>query len=85
MTEEQRGARWYALGILFGYPICCIQSFLMMEHLGQPLRKLNGTGFIPCHRCNEEKTEEELVAAINLARQPDLPPFPNGEIKFSPR
>lgn len=34
-------------GEYYGYPECCIHEFYKMEHIGQ-IRKLFGTGYIPC-------------------------------------
>ena len=75
--------RWHAMGMLFGYPSCCIRSFLEMRHLGGAPRKLAGTGYIPCAKCNEEYTAKQLIDNINANRQPDLPPFPNGDVRLS--
>lgn len=58
---------FYVFGTFFGFPECCIKSFYTMEHIGGPGRKLTGTGYIPCLKCNE-KTEEELIAVISENR-----------------
>lgn len=57
---------FYVFGKFFGFPECCIKSFYSMEHVGD-CRKLAGTGYIPCLKCNE-KTEAELIAVISKNR-----------------
>lgn len=65
-SEQQ--AHWISMGMQFGYPPCCIMAFVQLEHIGEPERKLHGTGFIPCKLCNEEFTEQQLVDQINKHR-----------------
>lgn len=66
-----------ALGKYFGYPKCCVEEFLKFEHM-QDVRKLYGTGFIPCKKCNETKSRRELKSEI--ARNRICPtPFPKQE------
>lgn len=73
-------------GIKFGYPSCCISEFLINSskdvtfHLAKPRRKLDGTGYIPCHDCNEKYTEAELIATIMKNRTFSLP-FPEDGIR----
>lgn len=63
-------------GILFGYPKCCIDEFVYKERDEEKvIRKLFGTGYVPCAVCHESKTEQELVDAINKNRNLPLP-FP---------
>lgn len=73
MNEQQR--HWFKQGMLFGYPDCCIEAFITLNHLGSDARKLNGTGFIPCAKCNHTKTEEEMIYEINLNRYLGYKPF----------
>lgn len=68
---------WTIRGRYYGFPECCIQSFLTLSHVGGPDRKLDGTGYIPCLDCNE-KSEEELIAQITANRKSRLP-FPKTE------
>ena len=72
-----RTESWTLWGRYFGFPECCVKSFLTMEHVGGLDRKLWGTGYIPCLKCNE-KSEDELVETINSTRKSRLP-FPNEE------
>ena len=66
-----------------GYPQCCIDEFVAtydnFEDLsyddGRSQRKLFGSGFVPCVKCHETKTEQELVDEIN-ANRTFLSPFP---------
>lgn len=73
MSEQQR--HWLKQGMLFGYPQCCIEAFLTLNHLGSTERKLHGTGFIPCVCCNITKTEEQLIQEINSNRCREFAPF----------
>lgn len=75
MQLDQRKVGWLITGVALGYPTCCIKSFINLEHLGAPDRKLNGTGFVPCAHCDNTKTTQELVDEINRAREPGIPPF----------
>jgi len=68
---------WTVLGKYYGYPQCCVAAFEVGEHiLEDQLRKLTGTGYIPCRHCNTTKTEAELIEAINSNRIEQLP-FPS--------
>ena len=73
-----RDESWTLWGRYFGFPECCVKSFLTMEHVGGPDRKLWGTGYVPCLICNE-KSEDELVETINSTRKSKLP-FPDMEV-----
>lgn len=60
-------------GLHLGYPECCVKSFIVDVVTGGFLtrgeRKLNGTGFIPCAKCSEGMTEQQLVDKINENRK----------------
>ena len=72
---------WKTLGVYFGYPECCIEAFLTEDFSIRPTRKLSGTGYIPCAKCNEKYTEEELTENINKNRECPTP-FPDGGPTF---
>lgn len=73
---NDRKLNWILIGVGLGYPTCCIKAFVDLEHMLDPeKRKLTGTGFIPCARCNSNKTTMDLVNEINHARDPKLPIF----------
>lgn len=72
---------WIQAGLQFGYPLCCINAFCNMAHVGGSVRKLNGTGFVPCKVCNQTKTEAFMRDEIQKARDPSIPPFPLGTLK----
>lgn len=75
MTHEQQ-VYWQQAGGYFGYPKCCVDAFCRMDHMHDPEpRKLNGTGYIPCQWCNDNKTEQQMVNTINFNRHPELEPF----------
>lgn len=65
---------WTIRGRYYGFPECCIESFLTLSHVSGPDRKLDGTGYVPCLKCNE-KSEEELIQIINSNRRSPRP-FP---------
>lgn len=73
---------WTFMGVERGYPPCCIGEFILWaikspkEIEKRPDRKLHGTGFVPCIKCNC-KSEEMLIAEINRFRSPELMPFPD--------
>lgn len=78
MTPQQK--YWLKMGRAFGYPTCCIQSFLELRHIeDQVVRKLNGTGYIPCAQCNITKTKEQMIQEVNKTRSDDYPPFQDVE------
>ena len=77
-------SKWEAYGIYFGYPRCCVDNFLRNvmipfwyenKNLYPSGRLLDGTGFVPCPKCNKEHTEKSLVALINSKRYCE-DPFP---------
>jgi hypothetical protein len=56
------------LGLALGFPKCCVAEWINEIDLpSHQRRKLDGTGYIPCRKCNE-KTEDELVSVINTNR-----------------
>lgn len=78
MTPQQK--YWLKMGRAFGYPTCCIQSFIELRHIeDQVVRKLNGTGYIPCAQCNITKTKEQMIQEINKNRSREYPPFTDVE------
>lgn len=66
---------WVAMGLHFGYPKCCIDSFIQLKHINTGPRQLDGSGYIPCDWCNEHKTTEQLINTINFNRDPSLGAF----------
>lgn len=69
---------WIASGIYFGYPTCCIKSFVELKHLDKEwTNKFEGTGYVPCEACAAHLTMLEMQAHINMQRSKDLPPFPS--------
>ena len=66
-------AVWRLTGVFLGYPRCCIDSFVALQHFGQPARKFNGIGFVPCALCNETKSEAQLIEESNTKRRATTP------------
>lgn len=59
----------------FGYPECCVESFLKntdnfyalkMDNL-YPNRPFKSTGYVTCHKCSH-KTKEDLMYVISKKR-----------------
>ena len=68
-------------GEYYGYPPCCIESFLKpTSALHHAVRfedvPFAGTGFVPCQKCATERTEEEILAEI-ASRRKCPTPFPD--------
>jgi hypothetical protein len=76
ISEEQK-QHFIKMGKLFGYPQCCIDEFLVLD-IPRPIRKFNGTGYLPCAKCNE-KSEQEMLDIIAKNRTFPLP-FPEDSI-----
>ena len=76
LPPDQRTPSWREIGVRYGYPVCCIDSFVRLEHIKhpQPL-KLDGTGYIPCKSCNERYSEQGMARRINARRYKCLKPF----------
>lgn len=59
------------MGEAFGYPKCCIDEFIGFvegKNKRESVRKLWGTGYVPCVECNK-KTEKELIDFISQNRK----------------
>lgn len=69
-----------AVGKHFGFPDCCVEEFIRDVGTNAGLtkrhRKLYGTGYIPCKKCNEHFSEQQLIANIQGARVHPVP-FPH--------
>ena len=68
-------------GYAIGYSSCCIKFFHtrqldMSELMSIRERKLSGTGFICCPKCESDCSEDELVERINSKRMVNSD-FPN--------
>ena len=68
LKGESNYERMIRLGKGLGYPDCCIQAFLTEDFRTRPIRKLEGTGYVPCAECNK-KSPQELVSIINANRK----------------
>lgn len=62
---------WTIQGMEFGYPPCCIGEFIIHTIKGtckeRGTRKLHGTGYVPCVKC-DELSEGTLLATIEHLR-----------------
>lgn len=70
---------FHLYGYVYGYPACCIKEFYHhvknKSYLSRPVRKLDGTGYIPCKTCNFKYTEDQLIENINKNRSSGLRKF----------
>ncbi len=66
MTEQQLW--WMEMGLQRGYPMCCIEAFLVGEQKRGGF--FEGTGFVPCSCCYD-RTPEDLISTIDTNRQID--------------
>ena len=63
-------------GIYFGYPTCCIVSFVKgLDKLGSPDRFtfaqeliMDNSGFIPCHSCSIKLIKNKLPKSFLLKK-----------------
>ncbi len=73
---------WVINGLYLGYPECCIgefvHEFLNYPNRTRPKRKLCGTGYVPCEKCNK-KSVKQLIKFIAAHRQSPTP-FPNDDL-----
>ena len=57
---------WYVFGKYYGYPDCCIAEFESLGHIGKRDRKLTGTGYMPCEKCNKKSVNTlKFIISIN--------------------
>jgi hypothetical protein len=75
-VSKEKQEYWTKMGLMYGYPMCCIEEFLIVE-IPRPVRKFSGTGYIPCAKCNE-KTEQVMIDEIEKNRTWHKP-FPFGK------
>ncbi|UOX39537.1 hypothetical protein [Aeromonas phage ZPAH34] len=76
---------WTVTGILLGYPSCCVRAFstgsvFEMAHYKNGPFTLQGTGFVPCDKCND-RSPESLITEINQHRLVNYK-FPNQTKEF---
>lgn len=74
------------MGEYFGYPKCCIAEFiefvLSRGTIKREKRKLNGSGYVPCAKCNK-LTKQQLIRNIQTNRKHNEP-FPIAR-SFNPK
>lgn len=84
MDRSSLVVTWVIRGLNYGYPDCCIGEFVAVALSGREAalargkRQFDGTGYVPCAKCNK-RTNKELLDAINVRRdhaEHDL--FPKG-------
>ena len=71
---------WEYVGDYLGYPKCCREAFQTEDYRTRPVRKLDGTGYVPCAEC-DRKSVDDLIATINSNRKAvaPFPEFPDEE------
>lgn len=87
MAMTQWRKKYIALGLYFGYPVCCINLFLLRAEAvfdGKDFRQFNmqpfmhnlePTGYMMCPEC-QKKPREQLIDEINRNRNPSERRFP---------
>ena len=79
LNHTDRVLSWISQGMRYGYPPCCIGEFVIHWikdtcHTRKK-RKFDGTGFIPCIKCNT-RTKRALLKEL-AARRSEPKPFPD--------
>ena len=65
--KEKLGVKNMAIGIMLGYPECCIRShFGALDHRNVT-KILWGTGYVPCSKC-ARASKKHLISVINTNR-----------------
>lgn len=71
LDHTDRIVAWTMHGIDFGYPSCCIGEFVIRciknTYKDRETRQFDGTGFVPCIKCNE-LPEADILAFIEANR-----------------
>lgn len=73
IVDEKRALSWLVSGTFFGYPLCCIKSFI--NTMGQETKREHpkhpaiGTGFMPCLKCAAE-SESDFPAWVQRVIEP---------------
>ena len=71
-------------GEYFGYPLCCIQSFITQFnniHNVMPTNYIsnNTTGFLPCYTCSKRVLSGEIKIKDLITNRECETEFPNGD------
>lgn len=89
---DERVKHWERMGKHFGYPKCCIDSFvkratrlvsgLRAELTSNQQRVHNHTGFIPCDECSKDivRGEKSLEGLIDTGTRTCKYQFPTDEM-----
>lgn len=58
IDSKQRQKTWSIMGFMYGYPVCCVKSFIYRSTRGlAPISgPWTGSGFIPCKDHKKEAT-----------------------------
>lgn len=80
-VTAQDTLHWIGMGRYFGYPSCCIASFLEVFDISEAQEAVHeGHGFLPCHECSVQILEGKKTLA-SLIRDRQCPtPFPQEPI-----
>jgi hypothetical protein len=79
MDIAERQHHWYQNGLLFGYPVCCIEHFVQNgKHEEGPWI---GTGYIACPKCAPEARKDfrKFVAENITPNRKFHKPFPHDD------
>lgn len=65
-------SQWVWYGRWFGYPSCCIDAFRDVRRRSVD-SVFDGSGFVPCKKCDETKTQHQLLEEISNRRIAEEP------------
>ena len=70
LHELDHVVKLYNYGSKMGYPKCCVSEFInRFDKNGlNPNRNLNGSGYVPCYKCNAKYSGKELISNIEKNR-----------------
>ena len=81
LTDEWKD-QWRKLGTKYGYPACCIESFVargLEEPLFSQRTAGDGTGFIPCSAHAKQVLRKEITLESLIINRTATTLFPNSE------
>lgn len=81
---------WVLLGLYYGYPTCCIESFCKSPHyLDKAFGDMrtetgNGTGLVPCTNCATKINSKEITLESLISDRIDKGKFPISKLGENP-
>ena len=83
LTEDNK--HFIINGLYFGYPSCCIKSFIEGLSLLYSSNRftysqslfMDGSGFIPCHGCSVKMIKKDLIKKDLIKNRIHIEEYPN--------